>query len=54
MCGASRYRKEVKLAEVNLMKGVKVVYLNVRSLLKQRDEYRATLLDGIFDVVIFG
>lgn len=46
--------KETEQEEINSLKGVELVYLNVRNLLKHIDELRATLLDGNFDVVIFG
>lgn len=46
--------KEMEQEEVNSIKGVKLVYLNVRSLLRHIDELRVTLLDGSFDVIIFG
>lgn len=36
---------------VRQAKGLKIFYLNIRSLLSNLDEVKATLLDGTFDIV---
>lgn len=37
---------------IKLLKGLKIVHVNVRSVLKHFDEIESTFLDGGFDVVL--
>lgn len=44
----------LELDDVKRMKGIKLLYLNVRSLLKHLDEVKLNLLSGEFDIVVCG
>lgn len=43
----------VNLKDVKTMKGLKILHVNIRSLLAHWEEVESTLLEGALDIVIF-
>lgn len=46
--------KTEEIKEISMIKEIKMAYTNIRSLIRHIDEMCTVVLDGNFDVVIYG